>query len=236
VLSDGQIVRARCVVIASGADYRRLTIDDAERFEGVGLYYAATHVEALQCSGEEVVVVGGGNSAGQAVMNLARYAEKVHLVARRPLAVTMSRYLADRIEAAASVQIWAGSEVTAIHGSDRLEAVTIGGFGQSDHRVSTTAVFAMIGASPRTEGFAGLVGVDDKGFIVTGDGALHHPDFHEHWDDAGRRPLLLETTRRDVFAVGDVRHGSTKRVASAIGDGALVVRSIHESLDTAGVA
>lgn len=235
VLSDGQNVCARSVVIASGADYRRLPADDAERFEGLGLYYAATHVEAMQSSGEEVVVVGGGNSAGQAVMNLTGYAAKVHLVVRRPLAMTMSRYLVDRIDAAANVEIWAGSQVHALHGADKLEAVTITGPGLTDRRLSTTSVFAMIGASPRTEGFAGLVGVDDKGFIVTGREALRHHEFDQHWNDAEDQPLLLETTRPDVFAVGDVRHGSTKRVASAVGDGALVVRSLHESLDKTAV-
>ena len=200
------------------------------RFEGLGLYYAATHIEALQSAGEEVVVVGGGNSAGQAVMNLAGYAERIHLVVRRPLELTMSRYLIDRVEAAPNVEVRAGCELRALHGSGTLEAVTIGGSGHDDLQIEATAVFAMIGAAPRTEAFAGLVGLDEKAFVVTGEMARRHEDFSKHWEELGRDPMLLETTRPDVFAIGDVRSDSTKRVASAVGDGALGVRSVHESL------
>jgi thioredoxin reductase (NADPH) len=230
VLEDGQQVQARFVVLAVGADYRRLPADGAERFEGRGLYYAATHLEALQASYEDVVVVGGGNSAGQAVVNLTSYARRIHLVVRRALTATMSRYLIDRIEAAGNVEIHEGHEVKALHGGDSPEAVTILGRDQSERRLDATAVFAMIGASPRTEDLGGLVGLDDKGFIVTGGDARRHPSFAEHRGGGDGRPLLLETTRPDVFAVGDVRSGSTKRVASAVGDGALVVRSMHEAL------
>jgi thioredoxin reductase (NADPH) len=230
VLDDGQEVRARCVVLATGADYRRLPADGAERFEGLGLYYAATHLEALQAAGEDVVVVGGGNSAGQAVVNLASYARRIYLVVRRSLTATMSRYLINRIEAADNVEIWEGCEVTALHGGDELGAVTVTGGEQGEPRLRTTAVFAMIGASPRTEDVVGLVGLDGKGFIVTGENARRHPSFADHREGVRRRPLLLETTRPDIFAIGDVRSGSTKRVASAVGDGALVVRSLHEAL------
>jgi thioredoxin reductase (NADPH) len=230
VLGDGQEVRARCVVLAVGADYRRLPADGAERFEGLGLYYAATHLEALQASGEDVVVVGGGNSAGQAVVNLASYARRIYLVVRRSLTATMSRHLIDRIEAADNVEIWEGCEVKALHGGDELEAVTVVGRDQGERRLRTAAVFAMIGASPRTEDVVGLVGLDDKGFIVTGENARRHPSFTEHRDGDDGEPLLLETTRPDIFAIGDVRSGSTKRVASAVGDGALVVRSLHAAV------
>jgi thioredoxin reductase (NADPH) len=231
VLPDGQRVRARFVVLATGADYRRLPAEGAERFEGRGLYYAATHLEALQASGEDVVVVGGGNSAGQAVVNLASYARRIYLVVRRSPAATMSRYLINRIEAAPNVEILEGYEVKALHGGDGLEAVTVGGRDQSEQRLNATGVFAMIGASPRTEDLDGLVGLDDKGFIVTGEDARRHQSFAEHREGSDREPLLLETTRPGVFAVGDVRSGSTKRVASAVGDGALVVRSMHEALN-----
>lgn len=233
VLGDGQKVRARCVVLAVGADYRRLPADGAERFEGRGLYYAATHLEALQASGEDVVVVGGGNSAGQAVVNLASYARRIHLVVRRSLAATMSRYLIDRIEAADNVEIREGCEVTALDGGDQLEAVTIVGRDRTEDRQAAAAVFAMIGASPRTEDVVDLVGLDDKGFIVTGEDARGHESFVRHRNGGERQPLLLETTRPDIFAIGDVRCGSTKRVASAVGDGALVVRSLHEALRSA---
>jgi thioredoxin reductase (NADPH) len=228
-LDDGQRVRGKCVVLAPGAEYRRLPAENAERFEGLGLYYAATHVEAQQCSDEDVVVVGGGNSAGQAVVNLAGHAREVHVVARRRLELAMSSYLIDQIEATANVQVWTGCEVRALEGDEKLEAVVISGAGP-DRRVETSAVFAMIGATPRSEGLVDYVGQDDKGFVVTGEEAGRHPDFSRHWDGADRGPLLLECTRPGVFAIGDVRRGSTKRVAAAVGDGALVVRSIHASL------
>jgi thioredoxin reductase (NADPH) len=230
-LADGQRVRGRCVVLAPGADYRRLPAENAERFEGLGLYYAATHIEAQQCAQEDVVVVGGGNSAGQAVVKLADHARQVHVVARRRLELAMSRYLVDQIEAKSNVRVWSGSEVRALEGDDKLEAIVISGAGP-DRRVETSAVFAMIGASPRSEGLVDFVGRDDKGFVVTGEEARSHPDLSRHWDGVTREPLLLESTRSGVFAVGDVRRGSTKRVAAAVGDGALVVRSIHASLDT----
>jgi thioredoxin reductase (NADPH) len=231
VLADGQQVRARFVVLAVGADYRRLPADGAERFEGRGLYYAATHLEALQASDQDVVVVGGGNSAGQAVVNLTPYARRIHLVVRRSLSATMSRYLIDRIEAAGNVELWEGCEVRAVHGDEELEAVTVADSDRSEHRLNATGVFAMIGASPRTEDLGDLVGLDDKGFVITGSDARRHQSFAKHRDGDDRQTLLLETTRPDVFAVGDVRSGSTKRVASAVGDGALVVRSIHEALN-----
>jgi thioredoxin reductase (NADPH) len=229
-LADGQCVHGRAIVLASGADYRRLPAQNADRFEGLGLYYAATHIEAQQCSEEDVVVVGGANSAGQAVVKLADNARQVHVVARRPLEAAMSRYLVDQIEDKSNVTVWAGCEVSALEGDEKLEEVVISGAGP-DQRVPTSAVFAMIGASPRSEGLVDYVGRDDKGFVVTGDDARGHPDFSRHWDGTDRGPLMLECTRPGVFAIGDLRAGSTKRVAAAVGDGALVVRSLHASLD-----
>jgi thioredoxin reductase (NADPH) len=228
-LTDGQAVHARHVVLASGADYRRLDAANAGRFEGSGLYYAATHIEALQVSGEEVVVAGGGNSAGQAAMTLAGSARTVHLVARRPLQQTMSQYLIDRINDTPHIVVRDGYQIEALHGEDRLEGVTIRGGGRK-HRLSASAVFAMIGATPRTGWLAGFTGLDDRGFVATGEDARRHPDFASHWRGTDRTPLPLETTQRDVFAAGDVRAGSTNRVAAAVGDGALVARSIHDSI------
>jgi thioredoxin reductase (NADPH) len=228
-LADGQRVRGRSVVLAPGADYRRLPAENADRFEGLGLYYAATHIEAQQCSMEDVVVVGGANSAGQAAVNLAGHARQVHVVARRPLEAAMSRYLVDQIAAKSNIRVWTGCEVRSLEGDEKLEAVVIAGAGP-DRRVETSAVFAMIGASPRSEGLVDYVGQDDKRFVVTGEEARRHPDFSLHWDGTDRAPLMLECTRPGVFAIGDVRRGSTKRVAAAVGDGALVVRSIHDSL------
>ena len=175
------------------------------------------------------MVVGGANSAGQAVVKLADHAREVHLVARRPLEAAMSRYLVDQIEAKSNVRVWSGCEVRSLEGDEKLEAVMIAGAGP-DRRVETSALFAMIGASPRSEGLAQFVGRDDKGFVVTGEEARRHPDFPRHWNVADRGPLLLECTHPCVFAIGEVRRGSTKRVAAAVGDGALVVRSIHASL------
>jgi thioredoxin reductase (NADPH) len=164
------------------------------------------------------------------VVKLADHAGQVHVVARRRIELAMSQYLVDQIEAKSNVRVWSGSEVRALEGDEKLEAVVISGAGP-DRRVDATAVFAMIGASPRSEGLVDYVGRDDKGFVVTGDDARRHPDFTRHWNEADRGPLMLECTRPGVFAVGDVRKGSTKRVAAAVGDGALVVRSIHASLD-----
>jgi thioredoxin reductase (NADPH) len=228
-LADGQRVQGRCVVLAPGADYRRLPAENAEQFEGLGLYYAATHIEAQQCATEDVIVVGGGNSAGQAVVRLAATARQVHVIARRPLEAAMSRYLVDQIEDKSNVQVWTGCELSALEGDGKLESVVISGAGP-DQRVDTSAVFAMIGASPRSEGLVDFVGQDDKGFVVTGEEAARHSDFSRHWNGTDRDPLMLECTRPGVFAIGDVRRGSTKRVAAAVGDGALVVRSIHAAL------
>jgi thioredoxin reductase (NADPH) len=230
VLGDGQQVGARCLVLAVGADYRRLPAEGAEQFQGLGLYHAATHLDALQASGEDVVVVGGGNSAGQAVVNLASHARHIYLVVRRSLSATMSSYLIDRIDAAENVEVLEGYEVKALRGEEELEEATIVSRDQGERRLRIAAVFAMIGALPRTEDVVGLVGLDDKGFIVTGEGARDHPAFAEHRVGDDAQPMMMETTRPGIFAIGDVRSGSTKRVASAVGDGALVVRSIHEAL------
>lgn len=145
----------------------------------------------------------------------------------------MSRYLIDRIRDTPSVAVWIGCEIEALHGDDKLEAVTIRG-SDPDRRLGATAVFAKIGAAPRTDGLADFVGLDDRQFIATGEDARCHPSFSEHWHGADRAPLLLETAQRGVLAVGDVRSGSAKLVASAVGDGALVVRSIHDPLATCG--
>jgi thioredoxin reductase (NADPH) len=227
-LADGQVVRARHIVLATGADYRRLEAVNAERFEGSGLYYAATHTEARQASGDPVVVVGGGNPAGQAVVNLTLYARTIHLVSRRAISQTMSDYLIRQIESASNVTVWSGYEVASLDGGAGLHAVTIVHDGD-ERRLDATALFAMIGAVPRTRWLAGLVGLDEAGFVLTGPGARRHPAFARHWQGTGRGPLLMETTQPGIFAAGDVRSGSTKRVAAAVGDGALVVRSIHDA-------
>ena len=195
-LEDGQRLEARAIVIATGAEYRRLPAEGAEDFEGSGIYYSATHAEALQCANEEVVVVGGGNSAGQAAINLAGYARRVYLVVRRgTLTETMSRYLVDRIERNDTIELVTNTELTAFHGEDgELRAATaVDRRDGSERTLETRAVFAMIGAVPRTEALQGAVGLDERGFVVTGEDAGRHPDFESHWTEE-RQPYLLETT------------------------------------------
>lgn len=232
-LNDGQSVHARAVVIATGAEYRRLPIENAPVFEGAGLYYGATHMEAVQCVGDDVVVVGGGNSAGQAALHLAGYARRVYLVVRRrSLDETMSRYLIDRIARKEKrIGLVPFCEPVALHGNGRLEAVTLMDRRDRTERVlPANAVFAMIGGVPRNDALAGLVGLDDRGFVVTGADARAHPQFAAHWDEE-RDPDFLETTRCGVFAVGDVRSGSTKRVASAVGEGSMAIALAHQVID-----
>ncbi len=230
-VTDGQQLTARAVVVATGAEYRRLDAEDVDRFDGAGVYYAASYTEALQCAGEEAVVVGGGNSAGQAALHLARYAARVHLVVRGgDLGASMSAYLVDRITAAPSVEIHLRTRVSAFHGGQGLDAVTLETAGDGGavtaRRVETHAVFVLIGAVARSGAVRDLVATDRAGFLLTG------PDAAAHLARAGgadgHDPLLLETTEPGVLAVGDIRYGSTKRVATAVGDGAMAVRFVHE--------
>ena len=219
-LADGEHLRARTVVVATGASYRRLDVDGLDRFEGAGVFYAATAVEGRAHEGERVVVVGGANSAGQAAVFLAGRGCHIDLVVRRSdLAATMSRYLVDQVEAHRGIDVHPRSRVRELHGDGSLKAVTIDSIG----RVAATALFAFIGAEPCTSWLEGTVMTDDDGFLLTG----------RDLPTADRPPLPLETSRPGVFAAGDVRAGSIKRVASAVGEGAMVVREIHEYLRSA---
>jgi len=227
-LSDGSEIRARAVVLAMGAEYRRLDALDIERYEGSGIYYAAGASEAVQCSGEEVIVVGGGNSAGQAAMFMSGYARKVHVVIRGDdLSHSMSQYLIERIEQSPNVQVLTRTKVAAVHGDGRLSQVTLIG-PEGSFCVDASAVFVMIGAVPRTQWIArlGCVGLDGNGFVLTG-GGRHGEAFDDLWR-LERDPYFLETTCPGVFAVGDVRSGSVKRVASAVGEGSMAVKFVHE--------
>ncbi|MBN8813869.1 MAG: FAD-dependent oxidoreductase [Sphingomonas sp.] len=219
--SDGQSVRARTVVVASGAQYRRPDIANFDEVEGSGVSYWASPIEAKLCEGEEIALVGGGNSAGQAVVFLAPYVRTLHLVARRPLAQTMSRYLIDRIEALPNVEYHIGCEIDAIEGS-RATGVTGAVFADrasgATKRHDFRHVFLFIGADPNTRWLDGCVALDNRGFVLTGEAA-----------GAGVRSPL-ETSRPGIFAAGDVRGGSTKRVAAAVGEGAAVVAQIHAYL------
>jgi thioredoxin reductase (NADPH) len=223
-VSDGRELQSRALVIATGARYRRLPVPRLEEFEGNGVYYAATTMEAQLCAGNPVAVVGGGNSAGQATLFLSRYASPVRLIIRHgDLGRDMSRYLVDRIERASNVEVMTHTEVRELQGEGRLERIVV------EHRqtherqtLDCGALFVFIGADPHTEWLSGLVELDDHGFVVTG--VAEEPD--------GRRALLLETNLPGVLAVGDVRSGSTKRVASAVGEGSMAVRLVHEHLGT----
>ncbi len=231
-LDDGQHVLARAIVVATGAKWRRL--DSAagwERFENAGVYYTASATDALRCRGEDVVVVGGGNSAGQAAGHLAQHARSVTIVARRGgLEATMSRYLVSRLERRENVEIIGHHEVTGFHGDGMLTEVTLRDRRDgAERRLATTAVFAMIGAEPCTDALHGIVGLDAKGFVLTGKDARKHEGACR-WTDGEREPHLLETVRPGIFAAGDVRAGSAKRVAGAVGDGSMAVRYVHEVL------
>ena len=219
-LATGERIQARSVVLATGARYRRLGVERLEEFEGTSVHYWASPLEADLAGGQDVALVGGGNSAGQATVFLASKARRVTLIARRPLGATMSQYLVDRIEGLSNVDVVTGCEISSLTGQegaldsiswhDRATGVETG----RDVRM----LFSFIGAEPNTDWLAGSgLQLDQRGFLLTGDAA-------------GDRRLPLETSRRGVFAVGDVRSDSVKRVAAAVGDGAQVVAAIHRYL------
>jgi thioredoxin reductase (NADPH) len=228
-LSNGTTVRARAIIIASGVQYRRLALEKLHRFEGAGVYYAATTTEARLCSGEEVAVVGGANSAGQAAMFLAAQARHVHVLIRGPgLADTMSRYLIRRIEESRNITLHPHTELVALDGDDRLRSVTWRGLkGTETHPLAH--VFLMIGAQPNSAWLSDCVALDDKGFVKTGTDLTADDLSRTRWP-VTRTPFLFETNRHRVFAVGDVRSGSVKRVASAVGEGSVCVQLIHRAL------
>jgi thioredoxin reductase (NADPH) len=228
-LSDGIDVAGRAVIVASGARYRRLPAARIEEFEGRGVYYAATEMEARLCAASPVVVVGGGNSAGQAGLFLAECGSPVTFVIRGPdLGTNMSRYLVDRIEDDHRIVVRTNTEVTSLEGEEVLQAVRMTGKDGEDVLVCV-ALFSFIGADPSSDWLSGCAALDDKGFVLT-DRSLEPVQLGERWDTLGRGPLPFETSRPGLFAVGDVRAGSTKRVAAAVGEGSAAVRSVHEHL------
>ena len=230
-IDNGSRVLARTVIIATGAAYRRLALKNLAQFEGVGVYYGATVVEAQMCGGEEVIVVGGGNSAGQAAVFLAQTARRVHLLIRSGgLAASMSRYLIQRIEETPAIVFRPHTEIMAFEGGDHLERVR---WRDTQTGVSETHairhVFAMTGAVPNTRWLAGCVALDAHGFIKTGPDLSPEDIAAARWPFA-RGPHLLETSLPGVFAVGDVRGGNIKRVASAVGEGSIAVAFVHQVL------
>jgi thioredoxin reductase (NADPH) len=233
VLSDDSEIPARAVIVASGARYRRLAVDGLERFEGAGVYYAATELEVRTCAGSPVVVVGGGNSAGQAALSLAREGCAVSIVIRRDdLSHGMSSYLVERIDAEPRISLLTCTEVRGLEGGRFIEAVTLEHTPSGERRrVPCGGLFCFIGALPSTGWLDGAVALDPRGFVLT-DRALP-PDALDDPVFESREPLPYETSAPGVFAVGDVRHGSMKRVAAAVGEGSSAVRSVHEYLASA---
>jgi thioredoxin reductase (NADPH) len=229
-LDDGTTVAGRTVLIATGASYRRLDLDRLEDFEGTSIWYAATELEARMCHRDPVAVAGGGNSAGQAAVFLAKQVPKVHLLLRHgDLGRDMSRYLADRIERDPRIEVLTHTEARELVGDDGiLEALVVEDNRTGERRrLDARALFVFIGTAPRTDWLAGQLALDDGGFVLTGaDAARELAD--------GSRPALLETSRPGVFAAGDVRSGSVKRVASAVGEGAMAVRLVHAHLHDVG--
>jgi thioredoxin reductase (NADPH) len=230
-LENGARISTRTVLIATGAQYRKLPLENLSRFEGAGVYYGATFVEAQLCGGEEVIVVGGGNSAGQAAVFLAQTARRVYMLVRSTgLAASMSRYLIRRIEKSPTITLLPQTEIVAIEGDDHLESVywRNNQSGQTEkHEIRH--IFVMTGADPNTSWLNGCIVLDAKGFIKTGPDLLPDSLSAAGWP-LMRQPYLLETSLPGVFAVGDVRGGSIKRVASAVGEGSITISFVHRVL------
>ena len=224
-LDNDETIHARTIVVATGARYRKPPLPELARYEGRGIYYSAAFMEATFCKNEEIVVVGGGNSAGQAAVFLAQFARHVHVCVRGPgLAATMSHYLIQRIDAAPNITLHAHTEVCALHGDGHLAEIALCTNGAAPERLPVRHLFLFLGAEPNTDWLSGCVALDDKQFVLTGSDVPR-----DAWCSA-RAPHALETSRPGIFAVGDVRSGSVKRVAAAVGEGAAAVQSLHQVL------
>jgi thioredoxin reductase (NADPH) len=228
-LGDATDVAGRAVIVATGARYRRLDVERLAEFEGNGVYYAATEMEARMCASSPVVVVGGGNSAGQAALFLAESGSPTTIVIRASdLYASMSRYLVDRIDADPGIDVRTSTQITGLDGDRTLSAVHLTGEG-GDTELSCAALFSFIGADPSSGWLSGCAALDNRGFVLT-DRALDDDHLDGRWEALGRQPLPFETSYPGLFAVGDVRSGSTKRVAAAVGEGSASVRSVHDYL------
>jgi thioredoxin reductase (NADPH) len=230
-LADGSEISCHALMIASGVQWRKLEAPGIERLQGAGIYYGGGATEAMACKDETVYVVGGANSAGQAAMNFARYAKRVVILVRgESLASTMSQYLIDQIKQTPNIDLWAHGVVAEAHGDTHLEEISVLCSDTNQvERVPATSMFIFIGAMPRTDWLAGMVERDDRGFILTGPDLLRDGQHPKGWT-LERDPYLLETNVPGLFAVGDVRHGSVKRVASGVGEGSVAVQFIHQYL------
>jgi thioredoxin reductase (NADPH) len=232
-LADGSELGCKVLLIATGVSYRKLDVPGAERLQGCGVYYGSAMTEAISSKDEDVYIIGGANSAGQAAMYFSKFARRVVMLVRgASLSATMSQYLIDQIKRTPNIQVESRARVVEVHGDQRLEAVTIhcGDSGQTD-RVSANSLFVFIGAEPHTDWLAGVVERDARGFIITGRDLLRDGKRPGGWP-LDRDPFLLETSVPGIFAAGDVRHGSIKRVASGVGEGSISVQFIHQYLNT----
>jgi thioredoxin reductase (NADPH) len=230
-LADESEISCHALMIATGVQWRRLEAPGIDRLQGAGVYYGGGTTEALACKGEIVYVVGGANSAGQAAMNFAKYAEKVVILVRGDsLSATMSQYLIDQIKETPNIQLWTHASVAEAHGDSHLEEISVLCSDTSKtERVPASSMFIFIGALPRTDWLDGSLERDDRGFLLTGSDLLQEGKRPRGWT-LDRDPFLLETNTPGVFAVGDVRHGSVKRVASGVGEGSVAVQFIHQYL------
>jgi len=227
-MADGNEISCHALMIATGVQWKKLEAPGLEKLRGAGVYYAT---EALACSGELVYIVGGANSAGQAAMNFAKYAERVVILVRgESLAATMSQYLIDQIKETPNIQIWSHANIVEAHGETHLEEISVMCSDTNKvERVPASAMYIFIGALPRTDWLSNVVERDDRGFILTGPDLLRDKQHPKGWT-LERDPFLLETNVPGIFAVGDVRHGSVKRVASGVGEGSVAVQFIHQYL------
>jgi len=229
-LADGDEISCHALLLATGVQWRTLQIPGIERLQGAGVYYGGGTSEAIACRGETVFVVGGANSAGQAAMHFSKFAEKVIMLVRgESLAATMSHYLIEQIEKTPNIEVWPKTGLVEAHGDTHLEGITIQRDGGAPHRLAATSLFIFIGAQPRTDWLGGVVERDSLGFILSGPDLLHDGKKPKDWT-LERDPFLLESSVPGIFVVGDVRHGSVKRVASGVGEGAVVVQFIHQYL------
>jgi len=230
-LVDGSEISCHALMIATGVQWRKLEAPGIDRLQGAGVYYGGGATEAISCKGEQVYVVGGANSAGQAAMNFAKYADRVVILVRgSSLSATMSQYLIDQIKETPNIAIWAHASLAEAHGDTHLEEISVlcSDTGKIE-RVPASSMFIFIGALPRTEWLRDLVERDDRGFVLTGPDLLQDGKRPSSWK-LDRDPFLLETNVPGIFAVGDVRHGSVKRVASGVGEGSVAVQFIHQYL------
>jgi thioredoxin reductase (NADPH) len=230
-LSDGNEFSCHALMLAMGVQWRKLDVPGIQRLQGAGVYYGGGTTEAISCRDEDVYIIGGANSAGQAAMFFSRYARRVVMLVRgESLAASMSQYLIDQIKGTSNIHVEYGSQVIEVHGDDHLQEVSIKCDKTGDiTRVPAAALFIFIGAEPRTSWLDGMVEIDSRGFVLTGPDLMRDGRRPKNWS-LERDPALLETNVPGIFAVGDVRHGSIKRVASGVGEGSIAIQFVHQYL------